>query len=196
MDYFAGGRFRATLHRVVNKSGSGRYSIPFFYEPNMEAILEPLIPASDPRKHEMVDYMKKEFGKEKITPADLFFERLQKVNNKTFDPWSRSVNKILDQGLCTNRYQDSCNYKFLDQIVDSWTNSLIKILVQILDQDQCKKSLIKIIVQITWSRSVYKILDQDFYNVLDQNLFTMFWIMICLQYPWSRSVFMNHCDTC
>ena len=86
MDYFAGGRFRATLHRVINKSGSGRYSIPFFYEPNMEAILEPLIPASDPRKHEMVDYMKKEFGKEKITPADLFFERLQKVNNKTFDP--------------------------------------------------------------------------------------------------------------
>ena len=50
MDYLAGGRFRATLHRVVNKSGSGRYSIPFFYEPNMEANLEPLISDSDPRK--------------------------------------------------------------------------------------------------------------------------------------------------
>jgi hypothetical protein len=30
--------------------------------------------------------MLKEFGKSVITPADLFFERLQKVNNKTFDP--------------------------------------------------------------------------------------------------------------
>ncbi len=50
MDYLAGGRFRATLHRVVNKTGAARYSIPFFYEPNMEAVLEPLISADDPRK--------------------------------------------------------------------------------------------------------------------------------------------------
>jgi len=50
MDYLAGGRFRATLHRVVNKTGATRYSIPFFYEPNMEAVLEPLISADDPRK--------------------------------------------------------------------------------------------------------------------------------------------------
>jgi isopenicillin N synthase-like dioxygenase len=39
MDYFTGGRFRATLHRVVNKTGLERYSLPFFYEPNMEAVL-------------------------------------------------------------------------------------------------------------------------------------------------------------
>ena len=50
MDYLAGGRFKATLHRVVNKTGAARYSIPFFYEPNMEAVLEPLINDSDPRK--------------------------------------------------------------------------------------------------------------------------------------------------
>ncbi len=50
MDYLTGGRFRATLHRVVNKTGAARYSIPFFYEPNMEAVLEPLISADDPRK--------------------------------------------------------------------------------------------------------------------------------------------------
>jgi hypothetical protein len=34
----------------------------------------------------MMEYIRKEFGKTRITPADLFFERLQKVNNKTFDP--------------------------------------------------------------------------------------------------------------
>jgi isopenicillin N synthase-like dioxygenase len=86
MDYLAGGQFRATLHRVLNKTGSARFSIPFFYEPNMEAVLEPLIADSDPRKREMMDYIKKTFGLEKITPADLFFERLQNINKKTFDP--------------------------------------------------------------------------------------------------------------
>jgi hypothetical protein len=34
----------------------------------------------------MVDYMRKEFGRDKITPADLFFERLKKIDNKKFDP--------------------------------------------------------------------------------------------------------------
>lgn len=29
--------FKSTLHRVMNKSGKERYSIPFFYEPNFNA---------------------------------------------------------------------------------------------------------------------------------------------------------------
>ena len=60
MDYLTGGRFRATLHRVVNKTGAARYSIPFFYEPNMEAVLEPLISADDPRKQvSVLSYLQK-----------------------------------------------------------------------------------------------------------------------------------------
>ncbi len=34
--------YRSTLHRVVNLEGRERYSVPFFFEPNFEAVVEPL----------------------------------------------------------------------------------------------------------------------------------------------------------
>ncbi|XP_068656360.1 2-oxoglutarate-dependent dioxygenase 33 isoform X2 [Aristolochia californica] len=36
------GLYEPTLHRVVNKSSKYRVSIPFFYEPNFDAVVEPL----------------------------------------------------------------------------------------------------------------------------------------------------------
>jgi isopenicillin N synthase-like dioxygenase len=34
-------RFRSTLHRVVNRSGKRRLSIPVFYDPDTDAVIDP-----------------------------------------------------------------------------------------------------------------------------------------------------------
>jgi len=36
------GRFPATMHRVVNRSGAERYSVPFFISPDYDTVLRPL----------------------------------------------------------------------------------------------------------------------------------------------------------
>ena len=41
LEKWTGGRIKATLHRVVG-SGQERYSVPFFYEPRVDAIIAPL----------------------------------------------------------------------------------------------------------------------------------------------------------
>ncbi|RHZ83205.1 hypothetical protein Glove_99g375 [Diversispora epigaea] len=45
--------YKSTLHRVVHKENNYRVSVPFFYEPNFEAKIEPLQPCLDidPIKH-------------------------------------------------------------------------------------------------------------------------------------------------
>jgi isopenicillin N synthase-like dioxygenase len=37
---WSNGRFRATLHRVLNQSGRDRYAIPFFYSPSPDTVIE------------------------------------------------------------------------------------------------------------------------------------------------------------
>lgn len=34
--------YKSTLHRVIHKGSNYRVSIPFFYEPNFDSIIEPL----------------------------------------------------------------------------------------------------------------------------------------------------------
>jgi len=45
MQIWSGGRFSSTPHRVINRGGRDRYSIPLFVYPGHEAMIEPLIGA-------------------------------------------------------------------------------------------------------------------------------------------------------
>jgi isopenicillin N synthase-like dioxygenase len=42
------GIFSSTLHRVINRSGRRRYSIPFFMYPSYDALIQPLLKNPDP----------------------------------------------------------------------------------------------------------------------------------------------------
>ncbi len=40
----SGGHWCSTRHRVINRSGRARYSVPFFFDPHMESVIAPLVP--------------------------------------------------------------------------------------------------------------------------------------------------------
>ena len=39
LERWTNGKFRSTIHRVISR-GDERYSIPFFYEPNFDTVVE------------------------------------------------------------------------------------------------------------------------------------------------------------
>ncbi|MEM7207563.1 MAG: 2OG-Fe(II) oxygenase family protein [Pseudomonadota bacterium] len=47
MQIWTNGYFAATPHRVVNRSGGDRYSIPLFVNPNSDALIEPVVGETD-----------------------------------------------------------------------------------------------------------------------------------------------------
>lgn len=42
LEMWTSGRYKSGLHRVVNRGGKDRYSVPFFFDGNVECVLNPL----------------------------------------------------------------------------------------------------------------------------------------------------------
>ena len=56
---WSNGRWLSTPHRVVNRTGEERYSAPFFFDPHMRTVVEPLpscVPAGERPRYEPVVY--------------------------------------------------------------------------------------------------------------------------------------------
>ena len=59
--------FRATVHRVVSPKNKARLSVPFFFEPNFDTVIEPIerfCTKNNPIKYSPLhfgDYLKKTF---------------------------------------------------------------------------------------------------------------------------------------
>ena len=47
LQYWSNGRFSSTPHRVINRNGGDRYSIPFFVNPDFGTIIRPLADSDD-----------------------------------------------------------------------------------------------------------------------------------------------------
>jgi isopenicillin N synthase-like dioxygenase len=49
LNRMSNGRLLSTPHRVINRSGRERYSCPFFYDPHVQTVIEPLPGTGSPR---------------------------------------------------------------------------------------------------------------------------------------------------
>lgn len=56
---WSNGRLLSTPHRVINRTGRERYSVPFFFDPHMSTVIEPLsscVDASNPAHFEPIEF--------------------------------------------------------------------------------------------------------------------------------------------
>ena len=73
---WSGGQFKATLHRVVvTNRHKARYSVPFFFEPNLDAPIVPPGEIDRPSGRELAsDHGADAVSGEKITSGDVLLE--------------------------------------------------------------------------------------------------------------------------
>ena len=70
------GRLLSTPHRVINTTGRERYSVPFFFDPHVSTVIEPLPGTGAPRFEPMLfeDFLKGEleaaYDAHNTLPAD------------------------------------------------------------------------------------------------------------------------------
>jgi isopenicillin N synthase-like dioxygenase len=57
LQYWSNGRFSSTPHRVINRNGGDRYSVPFFVNTDFDTVIRPL-PAGDNAGFEAFEYGK------------------------------------------------------------------------------------------------------------------------------------------
>uniref|UniRef100_A0A7S0FIB5 Fe2OG dioxygenase domain-containing protein n=1 Tax=Pyrodinium bahamense TaxID=73915 RepID=A0A7S0FIB5_9DINO len=77
MDVWSNGLYRATLHRVITKQRCERGSLAFFFDPNYEAIVEPVptsVSAESPQK-----YSKVQAGRRKLAKYEAVWRELDKT---------------------------------------------------------------------------------------------------------------------
>jgi isopenicillin N synthase-like dioxygenase len=62
LQMWTNGEYRSNIHRVVNRSGEERYSVPFFFDGNLDYVLRPLDGSGDGESGVTVeDFMKERF---------------------------------------------------------------------------------------------------------------------------------------
>ena len=64
LNRLSNGLLKSTPHRVINRSGKERYSIPFFFDPHVNTIIKPLKGTGDPHFEPIHfgDYLRSELG--------------------------------------------------------------------------------------------------------------------------------------
>jgi len=64
LNRLSNGLLKSTPHRVINRSGKERYSIPFFFDPHVNTIIKPLKGTGDPHFEPIHfgDFLRSELG--------------------------------------------------------------------------------------------------------------------------------------
>jgi len=80
LNRLSNGLLKSTPHRVINRSGKERYSIPFFFDPHVNTIIKPLKGTGDPHLNQYILVIFCDLSLAQVTTATK--NQLIKHNNK------------------------------------------------------------------------------------------------------------------